>query len=156
MREHLLRTVVIAFLAATFLALPAAPAAAAVAGADAVSATAYPEGQCTWFVKLRRPEIPDNWGNAGQWASAAVASRFGVTTYPVERAIAVFPPFVMGAGPLGHVAFVTFVDGNRRFTIDEANFSGSASYYVNGYPIHRRVIYQSQLDRRVRFIKPRS
>ena len=67
----------------------------------------YTEGNCTWWAKYKRPDLPcDSWGNAGPgWVATAEAYDFQTGTTPKEGAIAVFS---------GHVAYVEHV---RSFPI---------------------------------------
>ena len=128
--------------------------------AEASAGNEYPRGQCTWAAKEFRPDIPNHWGHAGGWAQRAVASHFGVSAYPAERFVMVFPPAVMGAdAAAGHVAFVQYVDWPMAFiTILEANARFRDDRYamsIEGVPILRRVIRLRNVDARVRFIRPR-
>lgn len=84
----------------------------------------YPEGQCTWWAKHMRPDLPlfpgvsgdaDNWAESAQRAGLQVGSR------AKPGAIVVFQPGQEGAGEHGHVAYVESVNG-ARMTISEANY----------------------------------
>jgi surface antigen len=87
----------------------------------------YPWGECTWYAKQRRPDIP--WfgggnGNALNWARSAQAAGIPVGSTPVPGAIAVFQPYQYGAyAPYGHVAYVESVNGSKM-TISEYNVVG--------------------------------
>ena len=90
----------------------------------------YPVGQCTWWVALRRPDLPlfsGKSGNALNWAQSAAKAGFPVGTVPAAAAVAVFQPGQYGAGRFGHVAYVTAVAGGK-ITISEANFRGRAGH----------------------------
>jgi surface antigen len=86
----------------------------------------YPEGQCTWWVARRRPDLPlfpGKSGNALNWAKSAERAGFPVGVVPAVHAVAVFQPGQYGAGHYGHVAYVTAVRGSK-ITISEDNFQG--------------------------------
>lgn len=86
----------------------------------------YPQGQCTWWVALLRPDLP--WfpgeeGNAANWITAAKKRKIPTGSTPAVHAVAVFAPGQDGAGRFGHVAYVTAVDtGADTISISEANF----------------------------------
>jgi surface antigen len=88
------------------------------------SGNLYPHGQCTWYVALKRPDLPffsGVSGDAGNWIRAA--KRFGLPTgvRPRRGAVAVFRPGQYGAGGFGHVAYVTRVQG-PKIAVREANY----------------------------------
>lgn len=86
----------------------------------------YPEGQCTWYVKVTfGARVGDYWGNGAQWAASAAADGKIVSATPAVGTVAVFPPGVGGAGGYGHVAVVIGVSGGN-VTVQEANFNGLA------------------------------
>lgn len=78
----------------------------------------YSPGYCTWYVKNRRPDLPNNLGNANTWFARAQAQ--GLPTGSTPRAGAVG---TTTAGDLGHVVFVESVNGNM-VTISEMNYQG--------------------------------
>lgn len=74
----------------------------------------YAPGYCTYYVKNRRPDIPNNWGNANQWIYSAQASGYSTGSTPVAGAI----------GAQGnHVVYVESVSGSM-VTISEMNYGG--------------------------------
>lgn len=86
----------------------------------------YPVGQCTWWVALKRPDLPFFQGKSGDalnWARSAARHGFPVGDVPTAGAVAVFQPNQYGAGRYGHVAYVRAVSG-REITVSETNFHG--------------------------------
>ncbi len=91
------------------------------------------KGQCTsfaaWAVRSRVGVSFHNyykgvhWGNAHNWDNAARAA--GVPVYGTPRAGDVA---VRNGGTYGHVAFVTSVNSNGTFEIDEYNYLGTERY----------------------------
>lgn len=75
----------------------------------------YTPGYCTWYVKNRRPDLPNNLGNADTWVSRARAQ--GIPTGATPR--------VGAAGQRGmHVVYVESVNGDGTVTISEMNHKG--------------------------------
>lgn len=75
----------------------------------------YSYGYCTWYVKNRRPDLPNNLGNANTWVSRAAAQ--GIPTGNTPRAGAV--------GQAGmHVVYVESVNGDGTITVSEMNRVG--------------------------------
>lgn len=88
--------------------------------------TLYPRGQCTWYVAMRRPDLPyfpGRSGDAKNWIASATKYGFATGEEPRVRAVAVFQPGQYGAGRYGHVAYVVGVAGGM-ITLREANFRG--------------------------------
>lgn len=86
----------------------------------------YPKGQCTWWAKLMRPDLPvfpGPSGDAERWAESARRANppLRVGTRAKPGAIVVFQPGQAGAGEHGHVAYVESVHG-ARMIISEANY----------------------------------
>lgn len=80
-----------------------------------VSGNSYIRGYCTWYVKNRRPDLPNNLGNANTWVARARAQ--GLPTGSTPRVGAV--------GQQGmHVVYVEKVHGNGMVTVSEMNFRG--------------------------------
>jgi len=77
----------------------------------------YPWGWCTWYAAYRR-NIPPNWGNAGQWLSAARRSGYATGSLPQPGAI-----IVTSESWFGHVGYVEEVNGDM-VTISEMNYQG--------------------------------
>lgn len=80
-------------------------------------ANTYPEGECTWGVKILAPWAGNYWGNGGQWAASAAAAGFRTGSVPQVGAIAVWQ------GGYGHVAVVYQVSGNK-IAVQESNYAG--------------------------------
>lgn len=79
------------------------------------SGNTYTAGNCTWYAKSMRPDLPNNLGNANTWASRALAQ--GIPVGLVPRAGAV--------GQLGmHVVYVTGVNPDGTFNLSEMNRRG--------------------------------
>lgn len=83
--------------------------------AGSSSGNRYVAGYCTWYVKNRRPDLPNNLGNASTWVPRASAQ--GLATGSTASVGAV--------GQQGnHVVFVESVNGDGTVTISEMNFEG--------------------------------
>lgn len=82
------------------------------------TANTYTYGQCTWYVKNRRPDIGGFWGNANQWIGSAQASGYSTGSVPVVGAIG-----VDYSGYYGHVVYVESVNGDS-VTVSEMNYAG--------------------------------
>ena len=91
----------------------------------AVSGDLYDYGNCTYWVAMRRilvgEPIPENWGNAADWMTNALFSGYKIDQVPTKYAIMQTP---LGAGGLGHVAFVESVDPDGTWHISEMNVVG--------------------------------
>ncbi len=75
----------------------------------------YVRGYCTWYAKNRRPDLPNNLGNANTWVSRASAQ--GLSTGSTPRVGAI--------GQQGmHVVYVEQVHGDGTITVSEMNWSG--------------------------------
>ncbi len=75
----------------------------------------YYAGYCTWYAKSRRPDLPNNLGNANTWVARAAAQ--GIPTGSAPRVGAI--------GQQGmHVVYVEAVHGNGTVTVSEMNFTG--------------------------------
>ena len=78
----------------------------------------YAYGYCTWWVKAKRPDLPNQLGNAGAWLSGAKNSGLNTGSAPQVGAAV-----ITREGPIGHVAYVEAVNGDE-ITISEMNYSG--------------------------------
>lgn len=79
------------------------------------SGNTYYAGYCTWYAKNRRPDLPNNLGNADEWVYRAQAQ--GIATGSAPRAGAI--------GQQGmHVVYVESVNGDGTVTISEMNYQG--------------------------------
>lgn len=75
----------------------------------------YYKGYCTWYVKNRRPDLPNSLGNAITWASRASALGYATGSTPRVGAV----------GQQGnHVVYVESVNGDGTVTVSEMNFKG--------------------------------
>jgi surface antigen len=106
-------------------------------GTGEAGASLYPQGQCTWWVALLRPDLP--WfpgqeGNALNWAAAARKRGIPTGAAPAVGAVAVFAPGQDGAGEYGHVAYVTAVEPGEMITISEYNFEDKPEKHVRTIP----------------------
>ncbi len=82
----------------------------------------YQRGQCTWYVKNRKPSVPEGWHDATDWKYYATKAGWTVSSTPVAGAI---------GWVYGHVVYVESVSGSM-VTISEMNYD-----YV---PYHTRTI----------------
>jgi len=92
-----------------------APATTNVVNTKTGSATGnlYAKGNCTWYVKSKRPDLPNSLGNANTWASRAKSQ--GLQTGSVPRVGAV--------GQRGnHVVYVESVNQDGTVTFSEMNY----------------------------------
>jgi surface antigen len=83
-----------------------------------VSGNTYTPGYCTWYVKNRRPDLPNGLGNANTWYSRAAAMGMAVGSTPRAGAVG-----TTTRGDYGHVVYVESVSGNT-ITISEMNYAG--------------------------------
>ncbi len=90
---------------------------AVVRGASA--GNGYTAGYCTYYVKNRRGDLPNNLGNANTWVSRASAQGYSTGRTPRVGAVAYQP-----ASSLGHVAYVEAVHNDGTVTVSEMNWSG--------------------------------
>jgi surface antigen len=79
----------------------------------------YVPGNCTWYVKERRPDIGGQWGDAKQWLLSAQRAGYGVGRVAVKGSIGVD----LG-GPYGHVVYVEAVNGDGTVSLSEMNYEG--------------------------------
>lgn len=78
----------------------------------------YTAGQCTWYAKAMRPDLPRLLGNAYSWASNASAAGYRVDYTPSVGAV-----FQTSAGWYGHVGYVVGVNADGSITVREMNYS---------------------------------
>lgn len=81
----------------------------------------YFKGYCTWYVKDRRPDLPNMLGNGGQWTANAAAKGYATGSTPQVGAV---------AETSGHVAYVEAVNADGTITISEMN--GTAGFGAIG------------------------
>ena len=91
------------------------------------------DGQCTWGAlnKWYQSEgyYPGGWtGNAMVWDTGAAAAGYTVSSTPRTRSILVMEPGVNGSSSVGHVAWVTAVNGNQVTIIEMNALAGPYNY----------------------------
>lgn len=86
---------------------------ASIAGND------YVPGQCVWYAKNRRPDLPNSMGNANQWIASAQGHGIPTGSEPMEGAIGVSFDYY-----LGHVVYVESVNPDGSVNISEMNYEG--------------------------------
>lgn len=101
----------------------------AFVGAVFSSGNGYTPGQCTWYVKNMRPDIPNNWGNAYEWLWNAQSQGWPTGTEPRVNAI---------GWTSNHVVIITGVhDGMVDITDMNGNYVpyeiGSGTYPASKY-----------------------
>ena len=75
----------------------------------------YTYGYCTWYVKNRRPSIPNGWGNAYEWLGNARSQGFATGSTPRAGAV----------GTAGnHVVYIERVNSDGTVYISEMNYEG--------------------------------
>lgn len=80
----------------------------------AVSGNTYTRGYCTWYVKNRRPDLPNNLGNADTWYARYPGAK---GTTPQAGAAA------QARGQM-HVVYVESVNSDGTVNISEMNYKG--------------------------------
>lgn len=83
------------------------------------SSNGYSTGYCTWYVKNRRPDLPNGLGNANMWYSNARAFGLPTSTTPSAGAVG-----TTTRGSLGHVVYVESVNSDGTINISDMNYSG--------------------------------
>src|SRR5690606_39734143 len=61
--------------------------AQAISRAGNSSGNTYYYGYCTWYAKSKRPDLPNNLGNANTWVARAAAQGFATGSTPRAGAI---------------------------------------------------------------------
>lgn len=79
----------------------------------------YALGNCTWYVKSRRADIGNMWGDAHSWYSSAKYDGFKTGEMAKTGAIG-----VSFSGRLGHVVYVEKWLGDGEILVSEMNYSG--------------------------------
>lgn len=82
----------------------------------AVTGNTYPYGWCTWYAKDRRPDIPNQLGNADAWYEGAAAQGYSVGLTPKAGAVGVAIGYM-------HVVYIEKVKGNQVY-VSEMNYEG--------------------------------
>lgn len=97
----------------------------------------YSACNCTYYAKQRRPDLPNNLGNANTWYSRASAQGYSVGYEPVAGAVGEATSGYM------HVVYVESVDGDM-VTVSEWNYSGPCQLtYRTVHKSNFRYIYIS-------------
>lgn len=95
----------------------------------------YAWGQCTWYAKSKRPDLPNNLGNANTWYAQAAAAGLSVGSTPYAGAIG-----TTSAGAYGHVVYVESVNGDGTVNISEMNYAGGIGI------VHTRTVQASEFN----------
>lgn len=101
-------------------------------GHTAHAANTYVRGNCTWYAKQRRPDLPNRLGNANTWLKRAAAMGYPVGSKPHAGAVG-----TTTQGALGHVVYIESVRKNGTVSISEMNYNGGVGV------VHRRVVVAS-------------
>jgi surface antigen len=89
-----------------------------VRGAVNSSGNGYTPGQCTWYAKSRRPDLPNNLGDSINWAHNAARQGFATGSVPKAGAI----------GQQGmHVVYIESVSGNTVY-LSEMNYDFNGGF----------------------------
>lgn len=83
-----------------------------------IAGNGYVKGYCTWYAKSKRPDLPNNLGDARLWYSRAQAQGIPVGSAPKVGAIG-----VSFEGYYGHVVYITGISGGN-VTLSEMNWKG--------------------------------
>ena len=74
----------------------------------------YVAGNCTWYAKSKRPDLPNNLGNAITWTSRASAQGYSTGSTPQAGAI----------GQKGnHVIYIESVNSDGTMNISDMNYN---------------------------------
>ena len=95
------------------------------------SGNAYEPGQCVWFIKNMRPELPNNWGSAVSWLRNAQAQGWPTGSEPRVGAV---------GWTSGHVVLITAV--NPDGTVDIKDMNGRWIPFEIGYGRYSASKYQ--------------
>ena len=99
------------------------------------SGNGYTPGNCTWYAKSRRPDLPNSLGNANTWYARAASMGWNVGTTPKKGAIG-----TTTAGWAGHVVYVEGVSLDGQWaTISEMNYNGL-------YSMNTRTVYYTEFN----------
>lgn len=107
--------------AAPVVAEYVAPAPVVSSSRPVVPGNGYAYGYCTWYVKNKRPDIGNYWGNASAWIGSAQAAGYATGSAPQAGAIGVNTYM---AGGYGHVVYVESVNGDGTINVSEMNYQG--------------------------------
>lgn len=105
----------------TPVAIPA-PVAQVTKGGLSNTPNAYVWGQCTWYVKNKRPDVGSYWGNASSWPASAQAAGYNTGSQPTVGAIGV-------SG--NHVVYIEAVNQDGTVSVSEMNWNGGVGVVNN-------------------------
>lgn len=97
------------------------------------NANSYYYGYCTWYV-ANKINVPNYWGNAGQWLYSAQNSGYETSREAKNNSI-----IVTGESGWGHVGVVESVNDNT-ITISEMNYNGWGTVSTREIPKDSPVI----------------
>lgn len=98
------------------------------------SGNTYESGQCTWFVKNKRPDIPNSLGNATDWLYNAQALGMAIGTTPAVGAVGWTYGHVVYIESINTDGTVNYSDMNGRYVAFEIGYgTRPASYYTYIY-----------------------
>lgn len=94
----------------------------------------YEPGQCVWYIKNKRADIPNNWGDASAWLGNAQRQGWPTGTTPVVGAVGWTSGHVVYIEAVNSDGTVTYSDMNGRFVAWEiGGGTVPASKYVYIY-----------------------
>lgn len=98
---------------------------ASVVPRGAIAGNTYTPRNCTWYAKNRRPDLPNNLGNADTWVARAAAQ--GIPTGSTPRAGAI--------GQRGmHVVYIERVNGDGTVYLSEMNYDYNGGFRYRTAP----------------------
>lgn len=97
----------------------------AVATRGTSTGNGYVAGYCTWYVKNRRPDLPNNLGNASSWVSNAAAQGIATGSTPAAGAV---------GQRNNHVVYVESVNGDGTINITDMNYR--ATYEITARTVN--------------------
>lgn len=97
------------------------------------SGNGYVAGYCTWYVKNKRPDLPNNLGNAATWVTRAAAQGIATGSTPSVGAV---------GQRNNHVVYVENVNADGTVTISEMNYQARYAVTTRTLPANYfRYIY---------------
>lgn len=94
----------------------------------------YEAGQCVWYIKNLRPEIPNGWGSAYQWLGNARASGWATGSKPRVGAVGTRGNHVVLITKVNKDGTVNYTDMNGRWIAFEVGYGTKpANYYTYIY-----------------------
>lgn len=95
---------------------PITPAVAPKITRPVIPGNAYAPGNCTFYAKSKRPDLPNYLGDANLWGINAAAQGWTVDSTPEVGAVGVAVGYM-------HVVYIEAVNGNM-VTLSEMNYQG--------------------------------